>query len=333
MMKDLPKIIVVTPIKNEDWILDRFLSVTSQFADLIIIADQNSTDKSIEICQRYPKVKLIQNNSEQYDEASRQILLLQTARELVPEHKIILALDADEILAADAVQTQGWQTMLKAKPGTILCFEKPDLYLTPYQCIRYIQPWPLGYVDDGVEHKPKKVHSIRIPQPDYAKSLYVHDVKILHYALTRPNAQASKVRFYSVVENVLKTKSFYHRLSGYASQINWSKSGKLDLSCQEWFLGWESIGIDMKTIKDSQYYWWDFEVIKYFNDYGYLRFWFDDIWNFDWEKFRHYVQIAEPQINCPSKVIPPPRLFLVFLKLLIQIIEKAKLLARKIFFL
>ena len=122
-------------------------------------------------------------------------------------------------------------------------------------------------------------------------------------------------------------------MSGYASQINWSKSGKLDLSCQEWFLGWESIGIDMKTIKDSQYYWWDFEVIKYFNDYGYLRFWFDDIWNFDWEKFRHYVQIAEPQINCPSKVIPPPRLFLVFLKLLIQIIEKAKLLARKIFFL
>ena len=47
MMKDLPKIIVVTPIKNEDWILDRFLSVTSQFADLIIIADQNSTDKSM----------------------------------------------------------------------------------------------------------------------------------------------------------------------------------------------------------------------------------------------------------------------------------------------
>ena len=89
-----PKIIVVTPVKNEDWILDRFLSVTSQFADLIIIADQNSTDKSIEICQRYPKVKLIQNNSEQYDEASRQILLLQTARELVPEHKIILALGA-----------------------------------------------------------------------------------------------------------------------------------------------------------------------------------------------------------------------------------------------
>ena len=328
MMKDLPKIIVVTPIKNEDWILDRFLSVTSQFADLIIIADQNSTDKSIEICQRYPKVKLIQNNSEQYDEASRQILLLQTARELVPEHKIILALDADEILAADAVQTQGWQTMLKAKPGTILCFEKPDLYLTPYQCIRYIQPWPLGYVDDGVEHKPKKVHSIRIPQPDYAKSLYVHDVKILHYALTRPEAQASKFRFYSVVEKMLKTKNFVIRRKAYDSKIDWTKLGKIEASSDKWFLGWESIGIDMKSINNSKYYWWDYEILKQFKIHGYLQFWLDDIWNFDWEDFRQYTQTLENTEVVDLQIIPPPKLFRNCLDLVAKTIENIKKIVR-----
>ncbi|MFM6272006.1 MAG: glycosyltransferase family 2 protein, partial [Dolichospermum sp.] len=222
MNNQKPKIVVVTPIKNEDWILDRFLSVTSQFADLIIIADQNSTDGSRDICQKYPKVKLIENKSDQYDEASRQILLLQTARELIPEHKIILALDADEILAANAIHTIGWQTMLQASPGTVLCFEKPDLYLTPDKCIRYDQPWPLGYVDDGVEHQPKKVHSIRIPQPKYATYLYFYDVKILHYGLTRPQAQASKMRFYSVVEKILKTKNLLIRRKAYHSKIDWT---------------------------------------------------------------------------------------------------------------
>ncbi|MFM6726528.1 MAG: glycosyltransferase family 2 protein, partial [Dolichospermum sp.] len=308
MNNQKPKIVVVTPIKNEDWILDRFLSVTSQFADLIIIADQNSTDGSRDICQKYPKVKLIENKSDQYDEASRQILLLQTARELIPEHKIILALDADEILAANAIHTIGWQTMLQASPGTVLCFEKPDLYLTPDKCIRYDQPWPLGYVDDGVEHQPKKVHSIRIPQPKYATYLYFYDVKILHYGLTRPQAQASKMRFYSVVEKILKTKNLLIRRKAYHSKIDWTKSGRLEASSDSWFSGWESIGIDMKTIKNSKYYWWDYEILKQFKNYGYWQFWFDDIWDFDWESFRQYVQTLENTENLDLRIIPPPKL-------------------------
>src|SRR5205085_11499412 len=109
---------------------DRFLQVTSQFADHIVVADQNSTDGSVDLYGRYPKVILIRNNSEEYDEADRQKLLIQKARELIPEPKILLALDADEMLAANAMRTSGWESMLKAKPGTVLCFEKPDLYFS-----------------------------------------------------------------------------------------------------------------------------------------------------------------------------------------------------------
>src|SRR4051812_20136261 len=116
MANQIPKIVVITPVKNEAWILNRFLQVTSQFADRIIIADQNSTDESVSICQRYLKVTLVRNEFDEYDEASRQRLLIQMARELVPEPKILLALDADEILAANATTTSGWQDMLKAAP-------------------------------------------------------------------------------------------------------------------------------------------------------------------------------------------------------------------------
>jgi glycosyltransferase involved in cell wall biosynthesis len=307
MTTETPKIVVITPVKNEEWILERFLSVTSQFADHIIIADQNSTDASINICKQYPKVTLISNPGEQYDEASRQVLLLNFARELVPEHKIILALDSDEILAANAIHTLGWQSMLKAKPGTVLCFEKPDLYQSPFSCIRYETPWPIGYVDDGVEHKPKKIHSIRIPRPDYAQILHIHDVKVLHYGLTRMSSQISKMRFYSVLENVFSTTSVFLRRLVYSSNKDYKTLGKLESSPKEWFTGWEQLGIDMFTIQNQKYYWYDYEVLRYFHKYGTQKFWLDDIWNFDWESFRVYAQ-SIGVTDIPNKKLSfPPR--------------------------
>lgn len=310
MTNQTPKIVVITPLKNEDWIIDRFLAVTSQFADLIIIADQNSTDESIAICKKYPKVVLVENKSTQYDEASRQILLIQTARDLVPDPKILLALDTDEMLAASATATLGWQSMLKAKPGTILYFEKPDLYLIPNQCIRYDTPWPLGYVDDGAEHNPKKIHSIRIPMPDYAPRLYIHDVKILHYSALRLAAQSAKTRLYSVLENVLSTGFPLTRRNKYAAKdVVERLKIPISPSPPEWFRGWEDLGIDMWTIVDQKYSWQDFEVLKYFHKYGLRRFWIDDIWEFDWESCRLYAKslgmndIPNFEIKAPPKIV------------------------------
>jgi glycosyltransferase involved in cell wall biosynthesis len=308
MTNQTPKIVVITPLKNEDWIIDRFLAVTSQFADCIIIADQNSNDESVAICKKYPKVVLIENKSTQYDEASRQILLIQTARDLVPEPKILLALDTDEILAASATTTLGWKSMLKAKPGTVLLFEKPELYLTPNQCIRYDTSWPLGYVDDGAEHNPKKIHSIRIPMPDYAPRLYINDVKILHYAAVRPAAQAAKYRMYSVIENVLSTGFSLTRRRKYdVNRVFRQLKLQASLSPSEWFTAWEDLGIDMHTIIEQKYSWQDFEVLKYFHEHGLRRFWIDDIWEFDWEACRLYAK-SLGMTNIPDfEIKAPPR--------------------------
>jgi glycosyltransferase involved in cell wall biosynthesis len=326
MKSQTPKIVVITPVKNEEWILDRFLAVTSQFADHIIIADQNSTDESLAICKNYPKVILIENKSDQFNEGERQILLIQKARELVPEPKIILALDADEMLAANATKTLGWKLMLKAKPGTVLCFEKLNLYLDTYACIRY-DTSPIGYVDDGAEHKPRPIHSIRIPAPDYATRLCINDVKILHYGLIRPTAKVSKTRMYSVVENVLGTSNVLSRRLSYASK-NSNEELKLELANIEWFTAWEEIGIDMHTIPNQKYYWYDFEVLKYFHKYGWRHFWLEDIWGFNWEACRLYAK-SIGMSNIPEHPIPEqPRIidilarnFTVFYGYLRQILK------------
>src|SRR5947209_8846985 len=153
-VSDLVRVVVVTPVRNEAWILERFLTVTSRFADHIIIADQRSTDDSRAICSRYPKVRVIDNPTDEFNERDRQLLLRRHARALVPSPRVILALDADEILAANAVDTPSWRMMLAARPGTIVCFERVDLYETPDQCMRHDRLTPRGSLDDAVDAAP-----------------------------------------------------------------------------------------------------------------------------------------------------------------------------------
>ncbi len=317
------KLVVLTPIRNEEWILETFLRVTSQFADLIIIADQGSIDGSVSICSKFEKVHLVHNESSQYDEASRQRLLIETARELVPGERILLALDSDEILASNAFATDDWQAMLNAEPGTILIFEKPNLYRNTDWCIRYEIDFPGGYVDDGAKHIGTKVHSLRIPVSKNAPRLILGEIKFLHYALLRPNGQAAKLRMYSVVENVSKTKSIFHRRRYYDAKANWEKQGKLEASEPGWFSGWEELGINVKTIRDQDYYWQDYETLSYLMRYGSLRFWLDDIWEFDWRN------LAETDLD-KSRIFAPPAFLRTFLRLCFRGLFSLATLRRKL---
>jgi glycosyltransferase involved in cell wall biosynthesis len=303
-------IIVLTPVKNEGWILRRFLSVTSCFADNIIVADQNSTDESVAICAEFPKVHLIRNENVEYSEAQRQLLLINTARKLYRGRTLLLALDADEILAANALETSGWQTMLRAAPGSALYFEKVTLIGDGSDCIRS-HPLLLGCIDDGLEHQPRRIHSERLPRSDHCPEIRIHDVKILDYQLMRPEGQLSKTRFYAVVENVHGTLHLIGRRRVYdpASILKRLRETSEE-SRPEWFKNWTDLGIDMLSIVCSRYYWYEFHILKQFKAYGVRRFWFDKIWAFDWESVRQYAaKSGLPDV--PINPIKAPPLLLV----------------------
>ena len=203
-------------------------------------------------------------------------------------NNILLAIHADEILAADAMQSVDWSIMLKAKAGTVLYFEKPTFLRNTSNVIRYAGGgWPLGYIDDGAPHTPTQIHSTRIPIPEHAERIHLSEIKFLHYALVRLKAQASKERMYSMLENIKGTKTLRLRLWYYNSKNDFSNEGDIhENSAPAWFTNWEAIGINMHTISHSNYYWYDYEALKLFNKYGINRFVFDDIWNFDWESYR-----------------------------------------------
>lgn len=76
------KKIVLMPVKNEDWILEYSLSSASLWADHIIVADQNSTDATEELCARFEKVVYIKNTAISLNMSHARELLLDKAREL-----------------------------------------------------------------------------------------------------------------------------------------------------------------------------------------------------------------------------------------------------------
>ena len=295
-----PSIVVLTWMKSDAWTLRRFLEVSSVFADHIVVADEGATDDSRAICAEFDKVTVVEHKGGGYDEGARQQLLLRTARELVPMPRILLALDVDEILAANAMSTRGWQAMMRAERGTILFFEKPRLYLSTASCMRRELDFAGGFVDDGVAGlQPQRIHSPRLPRPAGAPHLTLGDIKFLHYALVRPEAQKAKARMYAALENVMGTMTLWQRRKRYWSRNVLRPAAAVEPTPQEWFEAWERRGIDMSTIRDVQPYWQDVDTLELLLLHGSRRFWLDDVWQKDWNRF--IVQLGRL-----ARVEPPP---------------------------
>ena len=100
MEKIRPLLIVMTPVRNEAWVLHAFLKTTSTWADFIIIADQMSTDGSRDIIKEYSDdnksktdkadIILIDNKNPYFNEAERQAMLVAKAREISAGRDTIL---------------------------------------------------------------------------------------------------------------------------------------------------------------------------------------------------------------------------------------------------
>ncbi|HVG22670.1 MAG TPA: glycosyltransferase family 2 protein [Thermoanaerobaculia bacterium] len=299
-MSERPSIVVLAPLHNDAWILRRFLEVTSIFADCIVLANVGAAYGSIAIAEEFPNVHVVDVLSDQYDEGAIHELLLRTARELVPMPRILIALDTDEILAANAMSTRGWQAMLSARPGTVLLFEKPDLYLSTSSCARGPLDVPAGFVDDGTsELRARRIHGPRLPSPAGAPQMSLGDIKFLHYSLVRPEAMKAETRMYAALENVLGTKTLWQRRRAYSSRRVLRPAGAIEPTPREWFAAWESRGIDMLSIRDVQPYWQDVATLDLLLAHGPRRFWYDDVWHKDWNRF--IVQLGRL-----ARVDPPP---------------------------
>lgn len=328
------KIIVLTPVKNEEWILDQFLKSCSIFADHILIADQNSTDKSVEIASKYDKVTIIKNESLDFNEGDRQKLLINKSRELFGPGNFLLALDADEIITSNSLYSNDWNIIKESKKGTVFLFDKPTPLFDLDLALRYREGFPLGFIDDGSEHFPSEIHSARVPTPKNAVTIFVKNISFLHLCFMRKNVQFSKNRYYCCLERIQKKNKLRSRRLFYSfyKPKDYIKTGNTEIIDKNWYELYEKMGVNLKGFKEETYYYMDFEVLKFFNVYGIKFFNKEPIWRFDWESCR-LEGIKRGIKGLPLKPVKKPNIifrfstdiFFIFFNSLIKVVRKSRI--------
>jgi hypothetical protein len=277
-----PTFICITPVRNEAWILERFLRCAATWADHIVIADQHSDDGSREIAAAHPKVTLVDNPSREYDEAARQRILLEAARAIpAAGRRILIALDADEALTANWMESLEWARVADAAPGTVVWFDWVNV--APGAERGWIPPTklPLGLVDDGRPHGGGPIHNARIPVVDGGPALMMEEVKALHYQYVDWARMRSKQRWYQCWERVhlpekrpITLYRQYHHMDPAAATARPLRP--------EWTAGYERLGIDMKHLPAEGGARWDREVLALLDGHGASTFRRLDVWDIDW---------------------------------------------------
>lgn len=285
-----PKLICLTPIKNEAWILERFLKCASTWADHIIVADQASDDGSREIARRFPKVILVENTATTYDERSRQRLLINEARK-IPGPRVLMALDADECLTANFRSSPEWKSIQEAAPGTVIRFSWPEIRMGKCGLESYICPWrvPVGFVDNGDEHEGPAIHSTRIPTPPDAPSLLPTQIQLMHYCLADRERFKSRIRWYQCWETINSGKRPLALYRQYHKALT-VPDARFSPILEEWILGYTDLGIDMTSILRQGHYRWDTEILDLMTRHGASAFRKLAIWNFDWRALAERLQ-------------------------------------------
>lgn len=283
----MKKIVVVTPVKNEEWILGAFLDACSKFADHILIADQGSWDSSREIASKFTKARVIENEGQDYNEKERAELLIEQARFLEGDNIVIIALDADEIPVTDAKALDEWEIIRGLKAGTSIRFQKPDILEGGKEMVFNIPDGaPLGFIDDAGPFEGRLIHTQRVPIREDLDVYFAKNIILYHVNLVRPKALRAKRRMYCVLENLNKTQPLWRRCCMYSRKNDFSCTGEripISTNISSFF---DDIGINLESIDDENLKWQDYATLRMLNIHGFRRFFFDDVWDADWENVK-----------------------------------------------
>ncbi|MDB5260134.1 MAG: hypothetical protein JWN37_365 [Candidatus Nomurabacteria bacterium] len=196
------KVITLVPVKNEEWILPYSLKNFSSFSDVIIMADQRSTDNTVAICKTFDKVRVIENP---YKEHTNEIrwLLLDEARKYEGD-KIIICLDADELISPDAIIEMkrwaadtnspiGFSSRWIQAYGSIKTYREDGVWKDNYKPFAFLDSPSLDYNRVTVTND----HAPRIP---YIENMHVLSSPIIHLQYLARLRSELKQAFYMCKE-------------------------------------------------------------------------------------------------------------------------------------
>ncbi len=276
-----PAVICLTPVRNEAWTLERFLRCASLWADHILLLDDRSDDGSAAIARRFAKVRWIACGLTDFDEGARRRRLVEEAR-VIAGPRLLLALDADEVLSAGAWLTAGWAAMLGAAPGSGFRFRMRNLRPGFRRCWDEPCEGLWAFCDDGRPFQGQLIHSRRVPLPDAPGVVQLNDIEVLHYQYTDWARMRAKHRWYLCLERLLHPERRpldvyrqYHHMDAVPRR-------RLQPVRAAWLAAYRAAGIDMTRVAGAAPYWFDREVVGMIERHGAGHFRRQAIWNVDW---------------------------------------------------
>ncbi len=267
------KIIILTPVKNEAWILPLFCKTANLWADYIIIADQGSTDGSREIAQTFSKVILINNSSTDLDENYRDKILIEKAREIAENNAILFRLDADEIITPNFDSSE-WDDIRKSPAGTFWRFKWLQLY--PDFKNYWENNTAFGaFIDDGRDYTSHEIIHARefFPHKEFDVLREAKEIGIMHFQFVDWARMQSKHRYYQCFEHInFPNKSVIDIYRTY----HWMYDKELPLIPlpKLWVEEYQKRNIILSDITIEKEYWWDIKIKEYLAEYGprYFRY-------------------------------------------------------------
>ena len=265
--KKKARVICITPVRNEDWIIERFIRAAYLWADDIIIADQMSTDKTRSIIAGFSKVKIINNASKTFNENERQKILINAARE-IPGKKLLVALDADEFLTGNFIDSEEWDRMLYSESGT--------LFIMNWPCIApdFKRYWMtdgssnvFAYMDDGTPHIGTSMHSVRLPVSPNSIIIHLSQIEVMHFQYTDWSRMKSKNLWYQCYERINNPHKSIFEI--YRMYHHMDVKHKYNSIPDTWFNEYNNNGINLCNNGSSDnHYWWEDDVIEFKKRYG-----------------------------------------------------------------
>ena len=209
-LTQVPKIIAIYRIRNEERWIKKSLESISEICQEIIILDDCSTDKTVEICKKFPSVVEIYERKDELplNEVRDKKIIWEMAMKRNPD--FILKLDGDEVFAPNSKDIIFNEIMnlypndLNFSLQLMYIYDKPNQWRTDawFDNIYHIRLIRINEYTKDLKFEesgyPGNAHSLHLPPTKYVPVR--SDVKILHYSLYDKKIRTRKFDYFHEVD-------------------------------------------------------------------------------------------------------------------------------------
>lgn len=222
-----PKIIGLMQVRNEESIIEQSLKALAMYTDAIVILDDCSSDKTLEIVESLKEKlnieKIIKNSESAWmykTELHNKQLLLDSGRSLSGTHFIYL--DADEFFSANCLENNWLKNqILSLEKGQVATMRVVDTWkgIDYYRDDTHISPNKVGFgvimYDDGVcnwfenfKTSPSGfIHSGRFPVCNEVINIKDGEHFLIHFKYVDFNFLKIKIAWYMCLERIRLTEN------------------------------------------------------------------------------------------------------------------------------